>query len=122
MKAESKSLRPISSDRDTTLRELTEGQRRIVRLLQHIRYGRIHHLFIRNGQPVLDQQILWTRTIKVLGENGPHQAINLDEFTLCKEIRCFLQQLGTIGDGEVRNIEVRNGLPFSFELNESLTN
>jgi hypothetical protein len=89
--------------------------------MQRIRYGRIHRLPVRTGEPIMRPELSWTRTVKVLGENGPHPCIDAADYFLRHEVREFLQLLRDLGDGEIVNFEIRNGLPFSFEIEETLS-
>jgi hypothetical protein len=103
-----------------TKRTLSPVQQRFLEVLQRVRYGRIHHLEVRGGEPVLSEDLRWTRTVKVMGDNTPHPAQQSRDFELRREFTDLFQLLAVVGDGEVTNLEVRNGLPFTFELTESL--
>lgn len=105
----------------TTKLSLSDGQQKLVALLQSIRYGRVHHLTVRAGQPFLSGDLGWTRIVKVLGDNGPHPSIRQHEFCLRREVIEFFRLLTAVGDGEISNLEVRNGLPFSFEVDETFS-
>src|SRR5207248_1576115 len=98
----------------TTKTGLTDAQRRFVGLCQHVRYGRVHSLTVRAGEPVLSPGPWLTRKVKVPGENGPHPASSNSDFALKDEVREFFRLLAVLGDGEILNVEVRNGLPVSF--------
>jgi hypothetical protein len=99
-----------------TRKSLTKGQQALLALLQHVRHGRVHRLAIRHGEPDLSAGVVWTWTVKVLGENGPHPCSQAEDFHLRREVVEFFKLLAAMGDGEVHNIEVRNGLPFTFEV------
>jgi len=99
---------------------LSPARRRLVELFQRVRYGRIARLPVRGGEPVLDRGLRWTRTVKVLGENDPHPASLVEEFALRREVVAFFRLLREVGDGELADVEVRNGLPFLFEVEGSL--
>jgi hypothetical protein len=100
-------------------RLLSSAGRRLVEVFQRIRYGSIGRLQVRSGEPVLGG-LRWVRKVKVLGENEAHPAIDRDDFPLRREVVEFFNLLDRVCDGVVLNIEVRNGLPFSFEVEESL--
>jgi hypothetical protein len=104
-----------------TRSSLTLNQQRLVALLQRIRFGRIHRLRVRGGEPDWGHDVTACSTYKVLGDNGPHPAHDADDYTLRREIVTFLQLLQQIGDGDLLNLEVRNGLPFTFEREETFT-
>jgi hypothetical protein len=104
---------------DLTRQSLSAEQQRLLRLLQRIRYGRILRLHVCDGQPVVDHRVVWTRTVKVLGENVPHPSSRSEDFVLRREVVEFFLLLAELGEGEIANLEIRNGLPFTFEVNES---
>jgi hypothetical protein len=109
---------PSSGGNATSKKSLAPSQSRLLELLQQVRYGRIHRLRVRDGLPLFQDRISWTRTVKVLGENGPHPASCSPDFVLRQEVTALLGLLTAIREGEIRNLEVRNGLPFSFEVEE----
>jgi hypothetical protein len=102
-----------------TRQSLSPQQQRLLTAFQHLRYGTIPRLEVRNGQPVLDRGLKWKRTVKVLGENLPHPSSQSEDFVLRREYLEFFRLLVELGDGEVTNLEVRNGLPFTFEVSET---
>jgi hypothetical protein len=100
---------------------LTDGQRRLIDLCQRVRFGRVYSVAVCRGEPVVKSGVRWTRLVKVGGENGPHPAADIDDFVLKREVREFLTLIAELGDGAIQTIEVRNGLPVSFEVAETLT-
>ena len=102
-----------------TKQSLSRDQQRLIEVFQRVRYGRIQRLQIRNGQPVLGPDLRWIRMVKVLGANDPHPLVKAADFLLRQEAVSFFQLLESIGDGEIQNLEVRNGLPFTFEVEEN---
>src|SRR5262249_30542023 len=100
----------------TTKYLLSESQRQLLGLFQEIRFGRLHSLRVRNGEPDWSHAVRWTRTLKVLGENCPHPARTAADFVLKHEMVEFFRILASLGDAEIRNVEIRNGLALSFEL------
>ena len=104
----------------TTKRTLSPAQRDALALFQRIRYGRIPLLRVSGGLPVLGGGLTWRRTVKVAGENAPHPFARRADFDLPEEFRAFFRLLGDLGDAVLRDIEVRNGFPFRFDVEESL--
>jgi hypothetical protein len=90
-----------------------------VEVFQRVRYGAVLRLPVRAGEPVLGG-LQWVRKVKVLGDNDAHPAIDREDFALRHEVVEFFRLLDRVGDGVVTNVEVRNGLPFCFEVEESL--
>jgi len=116
------SERPAGRDRpESALRLLPPEQQRLVRLFQKIRYGRIHRLRVRDGRADLAAGVPWTRTVKVHGENAPHPCSRETDFSLRREIVEFFRLLQSVGDGEITDIQVRDGLPFTFEVSGAYT-
>ena len=113
-----KSTRPLGAT--PTKQGLAPEQQRLLTVFQHLRYGRIPVLRIEGGLPVLGSGLGCVRTVKVLGENAPHPAAQSEYFELRREVTDFFRMLAELGNGEVRDLEIRNGLPFSFELVETL--
>ena len=108
---------PAGHDRPRgTLQLLAPEQQRLVRLFQRIRYGRIHRLRVRGGRPDLSAGVPWTRTVKVHGENAPHPCSQANDFALRREVVEFFRLLEELGEGEVTDVQVRDGFPFSYEL------
>jgi hypothetical protein len=95
--------------------DLSHEQRRLVDLLQEIRYGRIERLLVRDGEPVASG-VSWKRTVKLGGENTPHPCSNAEDFSLRREVVDFFRALRELGDAELTDIEIRNGLPFTFAV------
>jgi hypothetical protein len=104
---------------ELTRQSLSEEQQQLLSLLQRIRYGRILQLRVCDGQPIIDRRMKWKRTVKVLGENAPHPCHDAEDFVLRREIVDFFRLLVELGDAEITDLEIRNGLPFTFEVNES---
>ena len=109
-----------ASDHTPTKHSLPADQQRFVELLQRIRYGRIPRLQVRRGRPVMHPDLFWRRNVKVLGENAPHPSLHSPDFPLRKEVAEFFRLLTALGDGELVDLEVRNGLPFCFDVIEQL--
>lgn len=91
---------------------LSQPQRRLVELLQHLNFGYVDHLPVRGGQPVLDPLPRIVREHKFGGENGPRQEAKLEEFSLKPQVRELLDAITEIGDRVIERIEVKHGLPF----------
>jgi hypothetical protein len=94
---------------------LSPDQRALLQLLQQIRYGRIERLLVRDGEPVL-AGARWKRTVKIGGDNAPHPCADADDFALRHEVAEFFRLLQQLGDAELTDVEVRNGLPFTFAV------
>jgi hypothetical protein len=100
----------------TTRQGLSPARQSLVVLLQKVRFGRINSLRIVHGEPDWAAGVRWKRTVKICGDNGEHPAGALPDFVLKREVVAFFDQMTAIGDGEIKNLEVRNGLPFTYEV------
>jgi hypothetical protein len=101
---------PISRKQD-----LTRNQCGLLSLMQEIRYGRIDRLLVRDGEPA-PTGIRWRRTVKLGSDNTPHHCADAEDFALRREVIDFFRALRELDDAELTDIEVRNGLPFTFAV------
>jgi hypothetical protein len=99
-----------------TKQSLSNTDRRLVALCQRIRYGTILRLRVRNGEPDWNGGVRWKQTVMVTGENDPHPCLSLTDYPLRREVVEFFRLLNQIGDGEILNVGIRNGLPFTFQI------
>jgi hypothetical protein len=97
-------------------RQLPAARAQLVELLQRINFGRIEHLPVVHGQPVLGSVGKAVSTVKLKGENGPRPEAESTEFLLKQEIVELCSQLDRIGTGHIDLIEVKHGLPFLLEI------
>ena len=95
---------------------LSPAGRRLVALMQSTHFGRIEALTVRDGQPVFDPPPRMIRKIKIAAANGPRAETIPQDFTLRKEMVEFFEHLEALGTGVVRCIEIKNGLPFSMDI------
>ena len=99
---------------------LSAAQMRLVRLMQRMNFGRIEHLAVRRGQPVMTSPPRTLREVKFGGDNGPRPEIAKDGFELKVQVRDLLTQLESLGDGVIRSIEIQRGLPFRMTVEEAI--
>lgn len=90
---------------------LTPARKRLIELMQEIRYGRIERLLIRDGEPVFDPPPAVLRMFLLGRENAAHAARGSDDFTLKKKT----MELFGIFDRErsltIQELIIENGLP-----------
>ena len=110
-----------SHDRTATVRKLAPAWQRLLACFQQVRYGRIERLQVTRGQPDLRCGIHWRRTIKIGGDNEVHPGSHTQDYVLKRECAEFVRLLSSVGDGEIVNVEIRNGLPVAFEVRGSLS-
>jgi len=106
----------MTNREEISKRDLSEPRRRLLELMQEVNYGRIENLEVRDGEPVFDPPPRIIRKIKIAAANGPRPEIKSHDFTLRKEVVEFFEHLETLGAGVVRCIEIKNGLPFSMDI------
>ena len=99
---------------------LTPGRRRLLELMQEINFGRINELIIRDGEPVFDPPPHVVRKIKMRGKSGARSEACLADFTLKKEVTSLFEKLDGLGNGTVKSIEIKHGLPFSMEIEKQV--
>lgn len=97
---------------------LSPAQAQLVECMQRLYYGRIERLVVRGGQPVMDPPPRVVRDVKINGKNRPGMKVHRQDFMLKAEVRKFLSNLEAIGNGTIRNVEVKDGLPFRMEIEE----
>jgi hypothetical protein len=102
-------------NRPSSTHDLLPSERRVVGALRNLWYGRFERIRVCAGELVLSPPPLSIRTVKF--GSAPLQAENLpSEFALKKQFAEFFEQVRAIGDGEIRVLEVRAGLPFAMEV------
>ncbi|MBM3813924.1 MAG: hypothetical protein FJW20_20030 [Acidimicrobiia bacterium] len=106
--------------RDTPTRwtkaELSAPRRQLLETMQRILFGRIEGLVVSNGEPVLTPKPRIVRDIN-LGTDSV-QVPELDDYRLKRQVVELLAQLERIGDGVVKCLEIRHGLPFRLTLED----
>ncbi len=95
----------------------SEGKR-LIRLMQEIRFGRIGSFPVRDGDPDLTDPPNVIREIKFGGVNGPHQRTGDQDFALKSQVVEMFAEFEKLGDGVVLWLEVKHGLPFRMAVEE----
>lgn len=95
---------------------LSPAWRELLALFQRLSFGRIEHLVVRGGEPVIDPPPRPIHEVKFGGENGPRQEAGLVEFTLKAQHLDLIQRVRDLGDGVVTKLTFKHGLPFSAEF------
>jgi len=101
-----------------TKSSLSRPKTKLIEWMQRINFGRIEGLVVRRGEPVFDQPPRVVREVKFCAENGPRPETVKQDFALKAQVRELLAQLDAMGDGVVRCIEVKHGLPFKMTVEE----
>ena len=98
--------------------KLTLKRQRLVELMQDINFGCIANITVRDGEPELTPETVIEREIKFLGQNGPRPERDCNDFSLKQEVIALLEKLTIMGNGTIRQLEIKHGLPFLMRMEE----
>jgi hypothetical protein len=101
-----------------TKSSLSPQRQRLVELMQKINFGRITNLMVQRGEPQITSTTFIEREVKFGGQNGPRPEYQAADFTLKQELVDLFDQMSTIGNFTIRQLEVKHGLPFLMRLDE----
>ena len=93
---------------------LSPARQRLAALLADIHFGRVERLNVVAGEPVIDDQVLAIRLVRITGTSTPRPPVSADP-VLRKELVALFQHLDRLGNGRLRRIEVAYGLPQLLE-------
>lgn len=99
-------------------RALSPDGRRLIELMQRTNFGIIEDLHVKGGQLQFNPPPRVVRKLKIGGENGPRPEARAADFALKREVLELFEHLERLGNGVVRRIEVKGGLPFSLDVEE----
>ena len=88
--------------------------------MQRLNFGHIEGLVVQGGEPVFDPPPRVVRMWKSGGDNAARPQLQSADFELKRDVVEFFDHLRRLGDGVVRCIEVRHGLPFHAEIEEPI--
>lgn len=91
---------------------------RLVEKMQEVNYGKIHHLQVRDGEPVFTPMTRVERQIKFGGDNRPRPECALDDFILKGQVVELFDAFARLGDGTIKQLEIKGGLPFGMTVDE----
>jgi hypothetical protein len=112
---------PSGARSDLMKRELSPARQRLLTEIQKLGFGRIKMLQVRDGEPVFDPPPRVIRTIKLGGRNTPRPQIESDDFALRKRWVGFFDHFERMKNGTIAVIEITNSLPFSFQIEQTLS-
>jgi hypothetical protein len=95
---------------------LSPSRRQLVELCQRLNFGRIEHIEVRGGEPVLDPQPRVVREHKFCSDNGPRPESRRADCALKDQVADLMRLLDAVGDGVIETLTVKHGLPFHAEL------
>ncbi|MGA3028026.1 MAG: hypothetical protein ABSF98_25015 [Bryobacteraceae bacterium] len=94
--------------------DLLPSESCFVAALQQLGFGRFEFLRIEHGALILDPWPTTVRDVKFCAKAS--QPAAAEEFLLKQQVVEFFEYVRSVGNGEIRILEVKNGLPFSMEI------
>jgi len=102
--------------------DLSTSRRAFVRRCQSLNYGSLLDVVVRNGEPAISECIAVVEE-RLDSREELRPEISLPDFTLAKEVCRLMERLSEIGNGVIKRVEVRGGIPrkitFSTKNTES---
>ena len=95
---------------------LSLAQARLIELLQSLNFGRVEGLRVGAGEPIFDPPPRVIQTVRLGSDNGPRPERSYTDFRLKHQIVEMLDIFSRLGEGEIRAIDVRHGLPYCMEI------
>jgi hypothetical protein len=113
--------RPIAASARREIPELTKRQvsrprQALIELGQFINYGWIENLEVRDGQPVMEPELVFYQHIKLDAENGPRDELALDDFVLKSKHLELFSLFDRLKNGFIKRLEFKGGLPFEMHV------
>jgi len=98
-----------------TLQDLLPTEAAFLAAMQRLGFGRFEYLQFRGGELVLDPWPVMVREVKFAAgqHTGKPAESNSD---LRPQVAEFFAYVREVDSGEIRELEVRHGLPFSMEI------
>ena len=106
------------SRREPSKSSLSPGRQLLVSRMQHLNFGRMEELLVKNGEPVFDPPPLVVREVKFCAENGVRPESTRQDFSLKMQVLELFAQMEAMGDGTISSLEVKHGLPFKMAVQE----
>ena len=100
-------------------RTLLPAQVEFVELMQHLDFGIVEGLVIRDGLPVLKPRPRIVRDVKFGAGNGHRSEAGLTDFALKSNVQELMDTFAALGNGTVRRLEIKHGLPFRMQVEEA---
>lgn len=101
-----------------TKRSLPQEFQNLLVLMQQVNFGNIQNLEIEDGRPVITDETIIEREVKMGGLNGVRPETAEEDFALKQECVELFRQISQIPDGRISRIEIKHGLPFLMRVIE----
>ncbi len=98
---------------------LLPAQVELVELMQHLDFGIVEGLVIRDGLPVLDPRPRIVRDVKFGAGNGRRDEAGLTDFALKSNVQELMNTFACLGNATVHRLEIKHGLPFRMQVEEA---
>jgi len=99
--------------------DLSPRQRALVETMQRLRFGRIEHLIVRDGDPVIERGATRiVRSVRLDREDEQHPVLDRDDAVLKASVVNLLHRLEEISNGSVTVLRFGDGLPGSMEIDD----
>ena len=95
---------------------LSPERQHLVELMQDLSFGRISNISFRAGEPEISPETIIEREFKLSGNTNPRSVPNKNDFDLKSEIVTMFAHLDRAGEGTIRQLDVKHGLPFQLLL------
>ena len=95
--------------------ELRPSELAFVRAMQKLEFGQFECVRIVGGELTLDP---WPKMVKSIKFGGQESSFagNSSDFVLKQQVVQFIHCVRGLENGEIRQLEVRHGLPFAMDL------
>ena len=104
--------------RPVTLQDLLPSEAAFIAAMQQLSFGRFEYLQIHSGELVLDPGPVTVRDIKFGSPVTPGKLVEASS-ALRPQVAEFFEYVREVDAGEIRELEVRHGLPFSMEIEQA---
>ena len=98
-----------------TIQDLLPSEVAFVAAMQQLGFGRFEHLQIRGGELVLNPGPVTVRDVKFATPPNTGKSAEPNS-ELRPQVAEFFAYVRDVDAGEIRELEVRHGLPFSMEI------
>jgi len=99
----------------TSTRDLSPSERRFAAAMNHLGFGRFEFLRIERGELVLEPWPVTVRDVKFCAKSNQPDTV-AENFLLKPQVVELFDYVRSVDVGEIRTLQVRNGLPFSMEI------
>ena len=98
-----------------SVHDLRPTEQRFVHAMQKLGFGTFEAVRVVAGQLILEP---WPKMVKSIKFGGQESSLagNSSDFVLKQQVVQFIHCVRGLENGEIRQLEVRHGLPFAMDL------